>query len=160
MVTIREVRQPSTRPHLAADQFERIGILLLRHQAGPAGDAVAQFQPAELLAGVEDPVLGQAAQVDHGHAGGVEEIEREIAVAGDVHAVGGDGGEAQIARDGLRDRRESRCRPARRNRAAGRRRGGALRRSAPNRARTFRNRPAGSAARARPARGACGCSRG
>ena len=35
---------------LAADEFERVGIFLLRHEAGAAGDAVAELHPAELFA--------------------------------------------------------------------------------------------------------------
>ncbi len=38
---------------------------------------------------------------------GVEKIEREIAVGGNVHAVAGDGVEAEVARDGLAVERES-----------------------------------------------------
>jgi len=37
--------------------------------------------------------------VDHGDAGGVQEVQGEIAVAGDVHAIAGDGGETEIGRD-------------------------------------------------------------
>ena len=94
-------------PALAANQLQRIGILLLRHQAGPAGDAVAQFQPAELLAGIENPVFGQAAQMQHGSGCRIQKIEREIAVGRNIHAVARDGGEAQIARDGLTVERKS-----------------------------------------------------
>ena len=49
----------------AANQLQRIGIFLLRHHAGAAGDAVAQFQPAVLLARIENPILGQTAEVEH-----------------------------------------------------------------------------------------------
>ncbi len=56
---------------------------------------------------IEDPVFGQAAQVKHGHGGRVEEIQREIAVAGNVHAVARDGVETQIARHGLAVERET-----------------------------------------------------
>ena len=52
MVTISEVSAAHHAAALAANQFERIGILLLRHEAGAAGDAVAQLHPAELFAGV------------------------------------------------------------------------------------------------------------
>ena len=107
MVMSSETRQPKTRPRLAADQLERIGVLLLRHQAGAAGHAIAQLQPAEFLAGIEDPVFRQAAEVDHRDRGGVEEVQREIAVGGNVHAVAGDGGETQVARHGFAVERET-----------------------------------------------------
>ncbi len=45
--------------------------------------------------------------MEHGDGSGVEEIEGEIAIAGDVHAVAGDGVEAEIAGDGFAIEREA-----------------------------------------------------
>ncbi len=45
--------------------------------------------------------------MDHRDGGGIEIVEREIAVGGNVHAVARDGIEAEIARDGLAIVREA-----------------------------------------------------
>ena len=45
--------------------------------------------------------------MDHRHAGGVEEVEREIAIAAYVHAVARDGLEAEVPRDGNAVERET-----------------------------------------------------
>ena len=66
MVTMREVSEPMTRPHLPRISSSESGFFFCGIRLRAAGDAVAQFQPAELFAGIENPVLGQAAQVDHG----------------------------------------------------------------------------------------------
>ena len=95
-VTNSEVRSPKTRPDFRgwlANGF------FLRHEAGAAGDVVGQLQPAEFLAGVEDPVFGQAAQVQHGGGSGVEKIERESRSADTSMLLFGDGVEAQVAGD-------------------------------------------------------------
>src|SRR5262245_48071118 len=39
--------------------------------------------------------------MDHGHAGRVEEVESEVPVAADIHAVAGDTREAKIGGDGF-----------------------------------------------------------
>ena len=92
---------------LASDEFEGVGVFLLRHEAGAGGDAVAQFEPAEFFRRVEDPIFRQAAEVDHGDGGRVEVVEGEVAVGGDVHRVIGDGGEAEVAGDGVTVMREA-----------------------------------------------------
>jgi len=96
--------------------------------------------------------------VDHGYGGGVEEVEGEITIAGDIHAVAGDAVEAEIP--AMASRSKGKPLPARAPERAGECwRGGAPLRSAPNRAGTFRSRRAGNAARARLGPGACGCIR-
>ena len=85
----------------AANEFERIWIFLLRHEAGAAGDAVAEVHPAELFTGIEDPVFSETGEVEHGRGGGVKEVEGPVAVAGDVHGVAGDAGEAEVGGDGV-----------------------------------------------------------
>ena len=110
MVTNSELSDPEHASALAANQFQRIGILLLRHQARSAGDAVAQFQPAELFARIKNPVFGQPAQVQHRGRCRIQKIEREIAIRRNVHAVARDRGETQIARDGLAVERKSAAR--------------------------------------------------
>src|SRR5262249_26504136 len=93
-------------PAFTADEFERVGVFLLSHQARAASHAIAQLNPPELLARVEDPIFGQAAEVQHGGGGGIEEIQGEVAVARDVHAVGGDALETEVAGDDLAVERE------------------------------------------------------
>ena len=39
--------------------------------------------------------------MQHHDRGGVQEVERKVAVGGDVHAVGGDAVKSQVLRDGL-----------------------------------------------------------
>ena len=39
--------------------------------------------------------------MNHGDAGGIQEVEGEIAVAGNIHAVAGDAVEAQVLGDSL-----------------------------------------------------------
>ncbi len=79
---------------LAAGQFQRVGVLLLRHEAGAGAVGVAEAHEAELGAVEEDELLGQTAEVDAQQRGGEEEFGGEVAVADGVEAVGADGGEA------------------------------------------------------------------
>src|SRR5438046_8385208 len=72
---------------LSADELERVRVLLLRHEAGAAGYAVAQFHPSVLLARVQNPVFGEAAQVKCNQRGRMEIIERPVAVRGNIHRV-------------------------------------------------------------------------
>ena len=83
-----------------------------------AGDAVAEFEPAEFVGGVEDPVFGEAREVRHADGGGGEVVEHEVAVGGDVHAVAGDAVEAELGGQRLRGPRGSLSRPGRRSLAA------------------------------------------
>src|SRR5260221_685538 len=100
MVMNSALKSPKTRPHLPRISSSESGFFFW-HQTAPAGDAVAQFEPSEFFARIENPVLGQAAQVEHGRRRSVQKIEREIAVGGNVHAVLAHIFEAELTRDGL-----------------------------------------------------------
>ena len=108
----------------------------------------------------KNPILGQAAQVQHRDRRRVQKIESEIAIARNIHRVARDRGESQVARDGFAIERK----PGAGQRAAAERHHvdarASFRRAARNRARTFRNTRADNAATAPAARGGYACSRG
>ena len=76
----REVSVAENAARLTPNQFQRIGIFLLRHQARAASDSIAQRHPFEFFARIENPVFRKPAEVQHDHARGIKEVEREIAV--------------------------------------------------------------------------------
>ena len=82
---------------LAPHELERIGILLLRHQAAAGRHAVGDLQVAELLAAEDDDVLRDAAEVHHGQRARVERRRDEVAVRGRVDAVRDDARETEPA---------------------------------------------------------------
>ena len=80
-----------------AEEFPRIRIFLLGHQAAAGGVFVGKNDVGKFLGSKEDEIFGQAREV-RGNAGEGEEIvEREVAVAYGVEAIGGDTREAEIA---------------------------------------------------------------
>ena len=90
---------------LAPHQLRHIRVLLLGHQAAAGGAAVGEGHEAKLLAGPEDHLLAQPAQVHHHQAGGGAELHGEVPVAHRIEAVGvhllkaqGRGGVAPIDR--------------------------------------------------------------
>ena len=84
-----------TRPALPENQLERIGVLLLRHQAAAGRGAVGELEEPEFLGREEDEILGDPAQVHHRQSAGVKARRDEITIAGRIHAVGDDAGEAK-----------------------------------------------------------------
>src|SRR5438876_247183 len=97
-------------PRFAADQFEGVRILLLRHEARSAADAVTELHPSELFARIQDPILGQSAQMQHRSGGGVQEIESEIPIRRNIHAVRRNALESQFARHRIAIEREAAAR--------------------------------------------------
>ena len=73
--------RPIRNPLLAARQLQRIGVLLLRHQAGTGGIFVGQDDEAEFAGGIEHQRFGQAAEVHPQQGCPEEELGGEIAVA-------------------------------------------------------------------------------
>ena len=86
---------------LAAHELQRIGVLLLRHQAAAGRGRVRELEEAELLRREEDEVLGDPAQVHHAERRGVEERRDEVAIAADVDAVARDAAEAERRREAV-----------------------------------------------------------
>ena len=80
----------------AADQLEDVGVLLLRHDAAAGADRIGQRQEAELLGAPEDPLLGPAREVLGDQRQDEDRLEHEVAVAGDVQAVGRHAVEAEL----------------------------------------------------------------
>jgi hypothetical protein len=72
---------------LSADELERIGILLLWHQAAACGRRIRQFEESKLLGCEENQILRQAAHVDHRQCTGVQKRRDEITLACGVDAV-------------------------------------------------------------------------
>ena len=87
---------PITRAGLSADQFQDVGVLLLRHDAATRADRVGQGQEAEFLGAPEDPLLGPAGEVLGDHRQHEDRLDDEVAVARDIQAVGRDPFEAQF----------------------------------------------------------------
>lgn len=73
---------------LAADELERVGVLLLRHERRPRGVRVGALHVAELVAGVDDEVLGKAREVVHVQRHRKDGLQHKVAVRDGVHAVG------------------------------------------------------------------------
>eukprot|EP00960_Hanusia_phi_P042434 755494-Hanusia_phi.AAC.4 len=74
-------RLPDRAARLPSQELEGIGILLLRHQRGSRAVGICQGDEAELGGGVENQVLGEAAEVDHDHAAGKQVLEDEVSIA-------------------------------------------------------------------------------
>src|ERR1035441_2620132 len=96
MVTNSEVRQPMTRPLFPRMSSSESGVFFCGMRLDPLGTL-----PVTSRVDTGDPVLGEPAQMDHGDGGSVQEVEGEIAIAGDIHAVARDAVEAEIPGHGL-----------------------------------------------------------
>ena len=95
------MRQPKTRPHLPRISSSESGFFFCGIRLDPlVTPSPSSSQPNSSL---EYRIQSSASRLRWSmvDAGGIEEVEREIAVAGDVHAVARDGVEAEVARDGL-----------------------------------------------------------
>ncbi len=74
-------------PALAAHQFQRVGILFLRHEARAGGVGVGYLHKAKLAAGPQDEILRQATEVHLHQRGPGQELDDVIPVAHRVYAV-------------------------------------------------------------------------
>src|SRR5690606_31541817 len=63
-----------------ADQFEHVGVPLLRHHAAAGGVAVGDPDEAELGGHVDDPLLGPAEKPLCRHCTGIEEVASLITI--------------------------------------------------------------------------------
>ena len=80
---------------LSAGQLEQVGIALLREQARAGGEAVGRGEPAERRRAEEHEVFPDPRQVHAHEPGGVQVLEREVAVAYSVQRVHGQAREAE-----------------------------------------------------------------
>ena len=97
---------PHDAGRLAADQFEHVGIPLLRHDRRAGRQGVGQLEETELGREPQNPLLRPAAQMQRDEREAEEELDEEVAVVRDVEAVGGRTGEPkQLGREGAVDRK-------------------------------------------------------
>ena len=73
IVAIQPVRWPIESAGLAADQLERIGILLLRHHAAAGARRIGELKKPVLLAAEDDEIFGQPAQMHHAQGARMQE---------------------------------------------------------------------------------------
>src|SRR5208282_4243188 len=86
---------------LAAQKLPGIRILFLRHEAAAGGKLVGENGVGKFLRSKENEILGEAREM-RGDSGECKEVvERKIAIADGIQAVGGDARETKIAGDGL-----------------------------------------------------------
>ena len=76
-----------------------VGVSLLGHHAAASRVLVSKPYEGELVGRPEDELLGQPGEVHHGDGGGGVKIDHEVPVGDRVHAVCGDGGEAELFGD-------------------------------------------------------------
>mmetsp|Transcript_33929 Transcript_33929/g.71235 ORF Transcript_33929/g.71235 Transcript_33929/m.71235 type:complete len:296 (-) Transcript_33929:748-1635(-) len=88
---------PDRPARLAAQELQRIGVLLLRHQRAARGVGVGQRDEAEFRGAVQDQILSEAAHVQHDHARGEEELDDEISISNRIEAVLNNTIEAEIS---------------------------------------------------------------
>ena len=84
---------------LAANQLQRIRILLLRHGAAAGRELLRQLHEAELGGREQNRLLRPTAQMQRNRRQRLHELDGEIAIAGRVNAVGGRRIELQRLRD-------------------------------------------------------------
>ena len=82
----------------AANQFPRIGIFLLRHQAAAGGIFVGQNHEAEARRGEKNHVFREARKMAGQNRERVKIVERKIAAADGIEAVARDACEFQFIR--------------------------------------------------------------
>ena len=83
----------------AASGFFFWGMML-----DPRGEGVGQLDEAELLARPQDDLGAQPREVRGARGGRAQEVQDEVAVGDGVQRVGGDPGEAELARRPSRGR--------------------------------------------------------
>ena len=114
---------------LSPREFEQVGVALLRQQAAAGAEAVGRLEPAEARRTRQHEILGEPRQVQAEHRRRVQVLERKVAIAHRVEAVGREAREAEPcrervavvlkrrARDGARTQRQAVGRLARRGEA-------------------------------------------
>ena len=95
---------------LAPDEFHRIRILLLGHQARPRRERLGQGEETVGQRRVVDQVLGQPGQVTLSLSKSEHELRREVTVGDRVKSVLGDRGEIESPGQGLALQRKRRAR--------------------------------------------------
>jgi hypothetical protein len=75
---------------LSANEFQRVWVLLLRHEAAAGGDAVPEAKEAKLLCRIEDEVLSETGEVHHRQRGRAGKLDEVVTVTDGVETVVGD----------------------------------------------------------------------
>ena len=83
----------------ASKQLERVGVLLLGHDARAGRVGVGEREKAKLGGRVDDEVLGQLGDVQHDQARPEQELGHKVSVGDGVHRVDGEGLEAELLAD-------------------------------------------------------------
>ena len=95
--------EPANRPAgLAAYELQRIGVFLLRHHAAAGSRRVGQIEEAVFLAGEDDEVLGDPAQMHHPKRDRIQKRCDEITIGRGVHAVRHDARKTERACEQIR----------------------------------------------------------
>ena len=81
---------PDHSARLAANELERIGILLLRHHAAAGARRIRQLKKSVLVAAENNQIFRQPAQVHERQRARMQKRRNEIAIGGRVDAVGDD----------------------------------------------------------------------
>src|SRR6202008_131053 len=83
---------------LAANQLQRIRILLLGHQRRPGRNSIRKLYKAKLGCRVDDQVFGKPAKMHHCDRGRADELNHEITIAYRIDTVVAHSIEAKPAR--------------------------------------------------------------
>jgi hypothetical protein len=86
---------------LAADQLERVGILLLWHERASGRVCVGQANEAELQTRVDDEIFSPAGHLEHEAGTPLHSLEDEVAVADGVERVCEEALEAELLGHGI-----------------------------------------------------------
>ena len=89
---------PGDAGRLGPGQFGQVGVALLGHDGRSRRETGRQLDEAELGAGPEHYLLGQAREVHQTGGGSSNELDHEVAAGDGVHRVGRDAAEAQLPR--------------------------------------------------------------
>ena len=84
---------------LAAEELERVWVLLLRHERAAGGERVRQLDERGLARRVEDEVLGETREVDGAQRARRQRLDHEVAVADGVERVRGRRAETEVLRE-------------------------------------------------------------
>ena len=103
---------------LAAHQFRRIGVALLRHDGTARGEGIRQFHKAEIGVGPDHDFFRQAGQMRVAHGAAEQEFSGEIARCHGIQAVPHGPIKAQSLGGHVPVNREARTRQSRRTKWA------------------------------------------
>ena len=95
-------RQPTRKAaddasRFAAHQLERIGILLLGHEAAAGCCRISEIEKAEFLRCKEDQVFANATEMNHRQRSSLQEAGDEVAFSRGSDGVGDDAGETEAS---------------------------------------------------------------